>query len=427
MILWILLCVAAACSIGWVFHSWKVSMLALPVLFAPYAYVSCHAGISICCLAIFTPLSVGVIVQKVCLKPESRKIRRDAMEKGTVDLSECGREHTSRKSRLPGLVAVGFFLVWAAFLGANAVISTLLVPDFMEQLEVFERVTTESYSQLVQTDELTENHRSAAAIAKLWAEETEMEVSSIISTDGYHLNSAVFPAGQDNHQWVILLHGYTGWKEAMYPIACWYWKQGFSCLVPDLRCQGTSEGDYIGLGLTDSQDVLLWIDWILQTDPQAQIVLHGQSMGAATVLMMSGLPELPDAVLGGISDCAYSDAFAMFQTTAAGWLGISSLPDWCLEFICFTFRLRGGYDLHEASPITNVKHARIPILIIHGDKDRMIPVEMSQELYDATTSEKELWIVEGAGHAQSQDKDPEGYFGHVKVFLKSVNIDTNNY
>ncbi len=411
-------------------------MLAWPMLFAPYAYVFCHAKIAVCCLVIFGLGAGAMLLRRLFAWIKSRKNKNHfSLEESGEDLIFPERNQRNslkracckkQRNRLwSGIITVVFLLVWAAVLGANAVISTLLVPDFMEQLEVFERVTTESYSQLVQTDELTENHRSAVAIAKLWAEETEMEVSSIISTDGYHLNSAVFPSGQDNHQWVILLHGYTGWKEAMYPIAFWYWKQGFSCLVPDLRCQGTSEGDYIGLGLTDSQDVLLWIDWILQTDPQAQIVLHGQSMGGATVLMMSGLPELPDAVLGGISDCAYSDAFAMFQTTAAGWLGISSLPDWCLEFICFTFRLRGGYDLHDASPIASVRNARIPILIIHGDKDRMIPVEMSQELYDAATSEKELWIVEGAGHAQSQDKDPEGYFGHVKVFLKSVTIDMN--
>lgn len=60
------------------------------------------------------------------------------------------------------------------------------------------------------------------------------------------------------------------------------------------------------------------------------------------------------------------------------------------------------------------------MLIIHGSEDAFIPVEMAKELYQAAAGEKELLIVEGAGHAQSQDKDPEAYYGAVFSF-------TDNY
>ena len=139
------------------------------------------------------------------------------------------------------------------------------------------------------------------------------------------------------------------------------------------------------------------------------------------MLLMAGIQELPDNVVAVVSDCAYSDAYEMFKSTGASWLGLDGLPDSVLEFICFTFRLRGGYDLHEAAPIRSISDVTVPILFFHGDEDRMVPVSMVYELYDAATCDKELYVVEGAGHAQSQDKDPEGYFGRVEAFLDKYN------
>ncbi len=47
----------------------------------------------------------------------------------------------------------------------------------------------------------------------------------------------------------------------------------------------------------------------------------------------------------------------------------------------------------------------------------MVSVQMAKELYQAANCEKELLIVEGAGHAQSQDKDPKAYFGAIRTYL----------
>ena len=80
-------------------------------------------------------------------------------------------------------------------------------------------------------------------------------------------------------------------------------------------------------------------------------------------------------------------------------------------------RLRGGYNLKDASPLRAVAASDIPTLFIHGEEDRMIDVGMSYELYEAAACEKELFIVEGAGHAQAQDKDPGEYYGKIKKFL----------
>ena len=186
--------------------------------------------------------------------------------------------------------------------------------------------------------------------------------------------------------------------------------------MPDLRCQGESEGDFIGMGWTDHYDCELWIDYILMQTPEAQIVLHGQSMGAATALIMAGSPEVSGQIMAVVSDSAYTEAYEMFGDKITEWFHLPAAP--FVDSACLMLRLRGGYNLKDASPLSAVAKSRIPTLFIHGDQDRMIDVGMSYELFEAASGEKELFIVEGAGHAQAQDKDPEEYYGQIDAFLK---------
>ncbi|MCR5754358.1 MAG: alpha/beta hydrolase, partial [Acetatifactor sp.] len=202
----------------------------------------------------------------------------------------------------------------------------------------------------------------------------------------------------------------------MYQFAKWYNENGYHVVAPDLRCQGESEGDFIGMGWTDHFDCRLWLDHILEEDPDAQIVLHGQSMGASTALMMSGDEELSENVKAVVSDCAYTDAYSMFGNKITEWFHLPPFP--FVDSACLMLKLRGGYDLKNASAVDAVRRSTTPILFIHGDEDAMIDVSMVYELFMATPCRKDLLIVEGAGHAQAQDKDPERYYGMITEFLQ---------
>lgn len=296
----------------------------------------------------------------------------------------------------------------------NFLVSAALVPSFMEKLEAFERITKDSYAAQVQTSDIKGNRQEALNETKEWLKDARHQKISVKTEDGYTLIAETFPAEKDSHKWVLLLHGYTGWKEEMYPFAYWYHTQGFHVVVPDLRCQGESEGDFIGMGWTDHFDCMLWIDYILSQDEKAQIVLHGQSMGAATALMMTG-EELPDNIQAVVSDCAYTDAYRMFGEKIKEWFRLPAFP--LVDSACLMLQLRGGYDLKDASALEAVKKSSTPTLFIHGDSDAMISVQMSRELYEAAACEKELLIVEGAGHGQAQEKDPDTYYRTIEEFL----------
>ena len=158
------------------------------------------------------------------------------------------------------------------------------------------------------------------------------------------------------------------------------------------------------------------IGLILQQDPQAQIVLHGLSMGASTALLYCGRENVPDNIKAVISDCAYTDAYSMFQEKIGSWFHLPAFP--VVDSAELMIRLRAGYDLKETSPLKAVSSSMVPTLFIHGKEDRMIPVSMCRELYDAAACEKEIMVVEGAGHAQAADKDPAHYFEEVERFLR---------
>lgn len=81
-------------------------------------------------------------------------------------------------------------------------------------------------------------------------------------------------------------------------------------------------------------------------------------------------------------------------------------------------KLWGGFNLKEADACKSVSQTKIPILIIHGDKDNLAPLYMAKEIYNSCKSSKEIYIVHGAGHAENYKKDPEGYEKIITTFIK---------
>ena len=328
------------------------------------------------------------------------------------------REKKKRKKKkiIIAICIITGLLITLYFVLVNFLVSAALVPSFMRKLEAFERITDESYEAQVQTSDIKVNRQLSLNETDEWLQTVNSQKISVMTDDGYKLIAKEFFVEEESHKWLLLLHGYTGWKEEMYPFAYWYNTQGYHVIAPDLRCQGESEGDFIGMGWTDHYDCNLWIDYIISQDPEAEIVLHGQSMGAATALMMTGEENLSENVVAVVSDCAYTDAYSMFGEKVKEWFYLPAFP--LVDTACLVLRARGGYNLKDASAIEAVRKSKVPTLFIHGADDAMISVQMTKDLYEAASCRKELLIVEGAGHAQSQDKDPDAYYNTIKVFLK---------
>ena len=81
------------------------------------------------------------------------------------------------------------------------------------------------------------------------------------------------------------------------------------------------------------------------------------------------------------------------------------------------YKIKTGVKIFDAAPLDVIDKVNVPVLFIHGDADKLIPLEMMEKLYDACAAPKEKFIVAGAGHADAKPTNPAAYFDKVFAFL----------
>ena len=233
------------------------------------------------------------------------------------------------------------------------------------------------------------------------------------SRDGLKLHAYLFPAGgEENTQpkkFVIGVHGYRSYaRPECAPYIQFYHDLGYSMLMVDDRAHAPSEGDYIGFGVLDRLDVVDWAKYLVDTyGEDIEILMHGVSMGGATVLSASGEEDLPVQVKGVIGDCGFTSAWDALYYQMKDTMHLPA--DYLLPKSEKINLERSGFNCHDKSAIEQVKQARVPILFVQGGKDEMVPPFMVDELYDACTSDKRKLFVEEAGHGESIAFAPEQY------------------
>ena len=241
------------------------------------------------------------------------------------------------------------------------------------------------------------------------------------SFDGLKLHATYFPAieNTDIKKAVICFHGYTGEGLSNHvAIADYFLKHGYAMLLPDARAHGESEGEYIGFGCLDRKDALGWIKWLIgECGEDVKIMLHGTSMGGATVLMTSGL-KLPANVRGIVSDCGFTSPKEVFTYVLNSMYHLPAFP--AIQGADLLNKKLAGYGMDECNAKYEVQKADVPILFIHGSADTFVPCSMCHEIYDNCRSPKRTLIVEGAAHAESYYKEMGTYEKALDEFAEEI-------
>ena len=177
-------------------------------------------------------------------------------------------------------------------------------------------------------------------------------------------------------------------------------------------------------GVMERWDCLAWLEYI-QNRPELRgpVTLYGVSMGAATVLLTSALP-LPGNVRCIIADSPYSSPAAILGKVSRD-MGLPEKP--ALAMMRFGAALFGGFSFDGVNCMEAVKHTRVPILLIHGEEDRFVPLEMSREIAAANPEMIRLVTFPGAGHGLSYLTDTERYRHEVSEFCRraqKINSDS---
>ena len=264
-------------------------------------------------------------------------------------------------------------------------------------------------------------YRRHALACKKELLERPHENLEITSFNGLKLRAKYFPAEKPDGRIALCIHGYTstGLNE-FAAFSRFYLDRGVSLFLPDGRAHGESEGKIIGFGWRDRLDVKQWCELIAERfGTECRILLHGVSMGAATVMMASG-EALPQAVRGIVSDCGYTSAWDEFATQMGQMFHLPVFP--ILPLASLVCRIRGGYSFKECSAVKQLAKAKTPFLFIHGGEDRFVPTQMVYKVYEACRADKELLVVEGAAHALSYHTDPQAYEAALERFMEKTGL-----
>ena len=242
------------------------------------------------------------------------------------------------------------------------------------------------------------------------------ESLTITTRDGTALHGNYYHT-RDGAPLAIFFHGYRsiGVRDfcALIPTLI---NLGYNLIVTDHRAHRKSFGKIISFGVRERLDVVDWCKFAEEKfGTETKIILVGMSMGASSVIMASQL-DLPKNVSGIIADCPFSSPEEIIRKI---------LRDRKLSPCIFYPLIRlgaiifGGFDPSSASATQAAANTKIPILIIHGDDDRLVPVEMSEKIAQNGNTVR-LVKVKNATHCTAFFFNEKLYISSVGSFLSKV-------
>ena len=226
----------------------------------------------------------------------------------------------------------------------------------------------------------------------------------LLSRDGLKLKARYYHANASRKITVIMMHGYNNnWFYQFGYDALYYLSHGCDVLLPDQRACGESEGKYITFGVYESEDCADWCYRVNEAYKPEYIILHGISLGGATVCCATG-EKLPDNVKGIIEDCGFSAPYDQFVHNLKPMKIPPVLVLPATELLC---KMRAGYGFRQKCADKIIASCKLPLLVIHGGSDSFVPTWMGKRIYENAKCEKELLIIDGAEHAMAYRDEPE--------------------
>jgi uncharacterized protein len=232
------------------------------------------------------------------------------------------------------------------------------------------------------------------------------------SADGTKLHGWFFPAKtQPVKGTFIQLHGNAENISTHFRSLVWVIEHGYHLFTFDYRGYGRSAGEVSIEGALD--DVLAAIVQARQLaalEGGERLILYGQSLGGALLLYVAGTMADRADIAVVIADSAFSSYQTLARDILAShWLTFLLQP---LAYVLVSDRYAPQHVLAEISPV--------PLLVIHGERDEIIPVQHGQQIYDRAKAPKWFWKLEGVGHIQSMSPHHRQYRQKLLDFLHQL-------
>lgn len=232
---------------------------------------------------------------------------------------------------------------------------------------------------------------------------------SFQSHDGTRLHGWFIPATGPPHGTVVFFHGNAENISTHYGAVAWLTGRGYHLFLFDYRGYGQSSGVAKMSGIQeDARAAIEYVRTRPDVDPN-RLILFGQSLGGAIAVY-----AVAEQIREGIRALVIESTFTSYRTIAREKLA-GFWPTWPLQWplaLLISDRYSPLQVIHKVSPI--------PVLIIHGDADEVVPYHHAERLLRAAGLPKTLWTVPGGHHADALTRYGATYQLRLIQFLNEV-------
>ena len=212
---------------------------------------------------------------------------------------------------------------------------------------------------------------------------------------------------------VALFHGYASDKSKLLTEATYFRRLGYSVLLTDFAGNGGSEGYRTTVGYQEAADVQAVVQWLRERQPEARLVLYGNSMGAVAILRAES--ELAVKVDANLVECPYG---SMLQTAQNRFRSMGVPPFPMANLLVFWGGVQNGFWAYDLSAERYAKTIKTPTLLMWGEADPRVTGEETDAIYAALAGPKQRRDFPGSGHEPYWRKHRAAWESAIWEFLR---------
>ena len=234
------------------------------------------------------------------------------------------------------------------------------------------------------------------------------EAVNFPADDGTRLYAWFLPASGKALGTILFLHGNAENISTHIMSVRWLPAQGFNVFLLDYRGYGASEGEPSVAGVQEDVDAAMRTLLSRNDVNHDRIVVFGQSLGGSIATYNVAHSPYRQHIRALVVESAFSSYRKIArEKLAAFWLS------WPLQYP-LSWTVSDAYS--PSAAVAGV--SPIPLLIIHGDQDPIVPVDHGKRLFELAREPKLLWIVPGGGHIQAFQR--QSYRDRFVAYLREV-------
>ena len=154
-----------------------------------------------------------------------------------------------------------------------------------------------------------------------------------------------------------------------------------------------------------------------------KIGMHGISLGAAMALLYAGSDQGKE-ISFYVSDSSYGNLMELGRDKLLTYTGDERLVlgmDILNPFFQAALFYHDHKLLYQLDPLYQVKYMTSPVLFLHGGNDTLVPSTVAEELLEVSgSSNKSLYIFQGASHTMEMATNGPAYREHVQNFVRQT-------